>query len=76
MSNLANIMFGIPITGWGSGMLTLSAFTAYGPYFDKKKALSVGISSSGSGIGTILIPVLLRALFDNYSFSGAMLIYG
>ena len=70
-------MFCIPpyVAGWASGLITLSAFTAYGPYFDKKKAISVGISGSGSGLGTIIIPIILRTLFDNYSFTGAMLIF-
>mgnify|MGYP001801036004 CR=1 FL=1 len=71
------VWFGIPrvVAGWASGLITLSAFTAYGPYFDKKKAISVGISGSGSGLGTIIIPIILCTLFDNYSFTGAMLIF-
>ena len=57
-------------------MVKLAAYTAHIPYFDKKKALAMGLAGSGSGIGTIAIPPLLRFLFDNYSFSGAMLLYG
>lgn len=57
-------------------MVKLSAYTAYNEYFNKKKALSIGLATSGSGIGTIAIPPLLRWLFDNFSFSGAILLYG
>ena len=64
------------LTGIGSGMANLSVFTAYNGYFDKWKALSIGLTTAGSGIGTILIPLLLRMLFDNFSFSGAILLYG
>ena len=64
------------ILGVGSGMVSLSAFTAFAPYFDKRKALSVGITASGAGIGTVVLPVILRTLFDNYSFSGALTILG
>ena len=64
------------ISGLGSGMVKLSAFTACYPYFNKKKALAIGLATSGSGVGTIAPPLLLRFLFDNYSFSGAIILYG
>ena len=57
-------------------MVTLTAFTAYGPYFDKRMALSVGITASGSGIMSMIAPLILRSLFDTFSFSGTMLLYG
>ena len=57
-------------------MVMLSVLTAFGPYFDKRKAFSVGLTSGGSGIGMIVVPPMLRYLFDNYSFSGAVLIHG
>ena len=57
-------------------MVTLTAFTAFGPYFDKRMALSLGITSAGSGILTIIVPYILRMFFDTYTFSGAVLLYG
>ena len=57
-------------------MTSLSVYTAYNGYFDKKKALSLGLTTGGSGVGVILIPIMLRMLFDNFSFSGAILLYG
>lgn len=64
------------VTGTGAGMVTLATFTAYGAYFDKKKALSLGITAAGSGFGVMIVPSLLRALFDNFDFSSAILLYG
>lgn len=57
-------------------MIVLTVFTAFVPYFNQKKALSLGVSTAGSGVGMMIIPILLRFLFDNFSFSGAMLLYG
>ena len=62
--------------GTGAGMISLTTFTAYGPYFDKQKALSLGITAAGSGVMTIIAPSVLRTLFDNFTFSGAILLYG
>ena len=62
--------------GWGTGMNSLSCMTAYQPYFTKRKALSLGITGAGSGVGTLVLSALLRVLFDNFSFSGAILLYG
>lgn len=57
-------------------MNSLSVMTAYQPYFDKRKALSLGITGSGSGLGTLILSSSMRVLFNNFSFTGAMLIYG
>lgn len=45
-------------------------------YFKLRKALAVGIITSGGGIGTLTIPYLLRLLFDHMTYSETMLIYG
>lgn len=57
-------------------MNDLTAMTVYQPYFNQRKALYLGVTGAGAGAGTLLLPFVLRALFDNYSFSGAMLLYG
>ena len=57
-------------------MNSLSSHTAYQPYFDKRKALSLGIAGAASGLGIFLVSAILRFLFDNYTFSGAMLLFG
>jgi len=53
----------------------LVCFQATGPYFRKRKALAVGIMASGSGVGVITIPYIIRSIFDSYHFGGAVLLY-
>lgn len=62
--------------GTGTGFVLLSAFLVSGDYFKKRKALALGIISAGSGVGVLIIPNLLRALFDYMGFTGALLLYG
>ena len=54
----------------------MSAVLVSDQYFKKKKAFAFGIVMSGSGVGSIIIPFVMRPLFDNYDFTGAMLLYG
>lgn len=63
-------------TGLGMRMVILCAILVNGQYFDKKKALSLGIVGSGCGVGTLIIPYVLRPLFDHMDFTSAMLLYG
>lgn len=64
------------ILGLGSTMISLTTVTTFGPYFDKRKALSLGITTAGGGVGMLVLSLILRYFFDNYSFSGAMLLLG
>lgn len=57
-------------------MINLSTYTASGPYFNKKKALAIGLSTAGAGAGLLVVPVVLRLFFNNFPFSGAMTLYG
>ena len=57
-------------------MLAMVCFLVSGQYFIKNKALAIGIVSAGSGIGTITLPYIMRAFYDNFDFSGASLLYG
>ena len=57
-------------------MISIVAFTACQKYFEKKKALALGLASTGAGLGSLILPAVLRLLFDNLPFSSAMLFYG
>ncbi|KAF6028868.1 SLC16A12 [Bugula neritina] len=63
-------------TGFGYMLTSFVAIMASSPYFVEKKALAVGLTTTGSGIGAFAIPPILRGLFDAFGFSGALLIYG
>ena len=54
----------------------MSAVLVSDQYFKKKKAFAFGIVMSGSGVGSIIIPFVMRPLFDNYDLTGSMLLYG
>ncbi|XP_067941384.1 monocarboxylate transporter 9-like isoform X2 [Watersipora subatra] len=63
------------IVGIGNGMILLVVYTASAPYFDKRKGLSLGLTTACSGFGVLATAISLRKLFDNYSFSGALTLH-
>lgn len=64
------------LSGFGAGLISLNSFISTGPYFDKKKGIALGITTAGSGLGALVVPHILRALFDEMDFSSALLLYG
>lgn len=62
------------IPGLGFGMVHLSGYVATGKYFYKRRALAVGITFCGGGVGTIVLVPLTRLIIDTYTWRGAMLI--
>lgn len=62
------------ISGFGYGLAFLSGTVAIGCYFYKRRALAIGISFCGSGVGTFVIPPLLRLLLEIYTWRGTMFI--
>ena len=57
-------------------MVALIVFLVSDQYFLKRKALAVGVITTGAGVGGVIIPFIIRGLYDNYGFSGASLLYG
>jgi len=51
-------------------------FSAFSDYFSKHRGLAVGLMASGSGLGGLVIPKLLRYLFETYEFREALICYG
>ena len=64
------------VVGIGNGMMAMIVFLVSDQYFIKWKAMAVAIIASGAGLGTITLPYIMRALYDNYDFAGASLLYG
>ena len=60
------------LMGLGNTMCDVSFLTAIGIFFEKKKALAVGVYMSGGGIGTIVLPILLRHLIAEYGWRGSL----
>ncbi|ELU07220.1 hypothetical protein CAPTEDRAFT_23618, partial [Capitella teleta] len=79
LSTLANSLTVLTITysfmgGLGICMVYLPSIIAVGFYFEKKRALANGITSSGSGIGVFLFSPLCNYLQTEYGWKGALLI--
>lgn len=62
--------------GFGSGMAYLPAVVMVGRYFQKRRALAQGLSTTGTGFGTFLMTVLLKYLCAEYGWRNAMFIQG
>ncbi|XP_049470722.1 monocarboxylate transporter 14 isoform X2 [Panthera uncia] len=69
------ITFGVT-AGFGSGMAYLPAVVMVGRYFQKRRALAQGLSTTGTGFGTFLMTVLLKYLCAEYGWRNAMFIQG
>ncbi|KAG8567641.1 hypothetical protein GDO81_013725 [Engystomops pustulosus] len=67
--------FGV-MAGIGSGMVYLPAVVIVGQYFQKRRALAQGLSTTGTGFGTFLITVLLKYLCAEFGWRNAMIIQG
>ena len=63
------LVYGV-IGGAGFGMLSTPSSIACVEYFDQWKAVSTGIAMSGSGIGTMLIPILCNYITIKYGSNG------
>ncbi|GFT63003.1 monocarboxylate transporter 12 [Nephila pilipes] len=63
------------ITGFGFGLLFLPTITAVALHFEKKRATAMGISSAGSGIGSLILVPFTEWLIEYYCYwKGALLI--
>ncbi|KAM3931735.1 monocarboxylate transporter 14 [Leptodactylus fuscus] len=69
------ITFGVT-AGIGSGMVYLPAVVMVGQYFQKRRALAQGLSTTGTGFGTFLITVFLKYLCAEFGWRNAMIIQG
>ncbi|XP_007942124.1 monocarboxylate transporter 14 [Orycteropus afer afer] len=69
------ITFGVA-AGFGSGMAYLPAVVMVSRYFQKRRALAQGLSTTGTGFGAFLMTVLLKYLCVEYGWRNAMFIQG
>ncbi|GAU93074.1 hypothetical protein RvY_05063 [Ramazzottius varieornatus] len=68
------LSFGL-LTGLGCGFMYLPAVVSVNQWFERKRALAVGLAVCGSGLGTMIFAPLTRALFNEYNVSGTLIIY-
>ncbi|CAN7976500.1 unnamed protein product, partial [Ixodes persulcatus] len=64
------------IHGLGTGFTTLTYSILLAMYFDKYRGLTSGMKFSGGSLGGLVFPKFLPYLEHEYSFRGALLIFG
>ena len=60
----------------GFGLIYLPAITGVAAYFDKKRAMAIGIASSGAGFGSFIFAPIIHLLNENFGVSWALIIIG
>ena len=56
------------IGGLGAGLAYPIGVFMVGDYFTEKRGLANGLCTSGSALGSVVLPPLLRALLNNYGY--------
>ncbi|KFQ18193.1 Monocarboxylate transporter 14, partial [Merops nubicus] len=69
------LTFGVT-AGVGSGMVYLPAVVMVGQYFQKRRALAQGLSTTGTGFGAFLMTALLKYLCIEFGWRNTMFIQG
>ncbi|XP_045173749.2 monocarboxylate transporter 12-like isoform X2 [Mercenaria mercenaria] len=62
--------------GLGCGLTFAPCSTIITYYFNKRRALAIGITVSGSGVGAIYLPFLYKYLIEKYGLKGTFWIIG
>ena len=60
----------------GFGLIYLPAITGVAAYFDKKRAMAIGIASSGAGFGTLIFAPVRNLLNENFGWSWTLMLNG
>ncbi|XP_064652226.1 monocarboxylate transporter 3-like [Lineus longissimus] len=62
------------LLGIGTSFLNLPSLVMMSFYFKKYRNLATGAASVGAGLGGLVLPILIHALIEHYSWRGAMVI--
>ncbi|XP_059168551.1 uncharacterized protein LOC131950428 isoform X2 [Physella acuta] len=76
MPSFWNLYLTYAVTGIGFGLSYSPCVVMVGCHFRKRRSLANGISVSGSGVGSFVLPNIMRVLLDTYDLSGCLLILG
>ncbi|XP_052825397.1 monocarboxylate transporter 12-like [Octopus bimaculoides] len=71
--DVAIVTYGF-LAGTGFSLMYVSSVVVVGQYFERRRALAIGIASSGSGIGIFLISAITGALLNVISWRTVSLI--
>lgn len=62
--------------GLGGGMVFAPAYIVVGQYFDRHKGKAMGISTLGTGLGSVALAPIIVYLLETYTLQGALLLFG
>lgn len=62
------------LTGIGQGIIFPATTLALNTYFRKKRNVAMGFAITMTGLGPILMPLLIDVLLANYATTGTLLI--
>ena len=63
-------------SGCSQAIILAPSMTLLGQYFDKRRGLANCIAQAGASAGSLVFPVLIRALLNTYSLHGTLLFVG
>lgn len=70
------MLFIFRCAGLGLGFINPSSFIAVNSFFSTKRSRAVGFALAGTGVGQMVMPIIVRYLLDDYGFKGTALIMG
>uniref|UniRef100_A0A2C9KT38 Major facilitator superfamily (MFS) profile domain-containing protein n=1 Tax=Biomphalaria glabrata TaxID=6526 RepID=A0A2C9KT38_BIOGL len=66
----------IDLTGFGFGFSYSPCVVMVGHHFRERRSLANGLSVSGSGVGSFVLPNIMSLLLDQFGLSGCLLVLG
>uniref|UniRef100_A0A0V0J8C7 Monocarboxylate transporter 12 n=1 Tax=Schistocephalus solidus TaxID=70667 RepID=A0A0V0J8C7_SCHSO len=70
-----SIVFGV-CGGLGCGLVYFPALTVVAQWFESHRAMAVGLSICGSGIGTCLMAAVLQPIIERFTWRGLLILLG
>ena len=70
------IILSLLSSGLSQALILPPTIALVGQYFDKRRGLANCIAQSGGSAGSLVYPIMLRTLLDNYSLFGTLLFVG
>ncbi|KAH9498394.1 hypothetical protein Btru_008153 [Bulinus truncatus] len=67
------LFFGV-FAGLGGCFIYLPSHVLSGLYYEKYRSLSTGVATTGTGLGAIIMPVIVGNLIEEYTWKGSLLI--
>ncbi|KAJ8871201.1 hypothetical protein PR048_027507 [Dryococelus australis] len=62
------------LAGVGFGLMITPSFTAFNTYFIRRRNFAMGLSQIVIGMGCMVYPLFINALYDKYGFRGTQVI--